>query len=132
MNLSKSSIEKLEQCDERLQELFQKVSETYSIQVIEGFRDKARQDEAFAKGFSKLQFPDSKHNSYPSLACDVVPLVNGKIEWNNKEQFYHFIGYVMGVAETLGLRIRSGADWNMNHVVKDQTFFDLPHFEIKE
>jgi len=132
MSLSQSSQDKLKNCDERLQELFNKVSQFYPCQIIEGFRDKARQDEAYQKGFSKLQWPDGKHNHFPSFAVDVAPLIDGKIDWNNKEQFYHFAGFVLGIAAILGINIRWGGDWNNNLDLKDQTFFDLPHFEVNE
>ena len=41
-----------------------------------------------------------------------------------------FAGYVKGVAASLGIEIRIGADWNGNFTAKDQSFHDLPHFEI--
>jgi hypothetical protein len=52
------------------------------------------------------------------------------------EQIYHFVGFVQGVASKLydqGLilhKLRSGADWNDNKNIKDQTFNDLMHFEL--
>lgn len=128
--LSKSSKEKLSTCSEPLRDLVEAVARYYPVQVIEGHRNKERQDEAFEKGFSKLEYPNSKHNSYPSLAVDIAPLINGKIDWNDTKQWYHFIGFVTGMASALGIKIRSGADWNSNLNLKDQSFVDLPHIEL--
>lgn len=131
MSLSKSSLEKLSTCDERLQELFKKVAEFYPCQVIEGHRNKERQDEAFEKGFSKVKWPDGNHNTYPSRAVDVAPLTkNNKIDWNDRIKFYHFIGFVLGVAQILGIKVRSGSDWDKDLDLNNQKFFDLPHWEV--
>jgi len=46
------------------------------------------------------------------------------------DRFYHFAGYVLGVAEILGIKIRWGGDWNGNFDLKDQNYYDLPHFEV--
>ena len=71
------------------------------------------------------------HNSLPSLGVDVAPYISGKgIVWE-ESQCYHFSGYVKGVADTLGINIRAGADWDGDDDISDQTFLDLVHFEIK-
>jgi peptidoglycan L-alanyl-D-glutamate endopeptidase CwlK len=118
---------RLDQCHEKLQDLFNKVVEEYDCTVICGFRTKEDQDEAFRSGKSKIQWPDGKHNQQPSLAVDVVPF---PIDWNDKNRFYHFGGYVLGIASSLGIKVRWGGDWNGNLDFKDQNFHDLPHFEL--
>ena len=60
---------------------------------------------------------------------DVAPY---QIDWQDKDRFYYFAGIVKGVALKLNIPIRWGGDWDSDTQVKDQTFFDLPHFEIKE
>ena len=69
------------------------------------------------------------HNNKPSLAIDVAPY---PIDWDDKISFYHFVGYVKGTADQLGIKIRCGADWNCNNNLHDQTFFDLTHFELRK
>jgi hypothetical protein len=32
----------------------------------------------------------------------------------------------------MGINIRCGVDWNGNIDLKDQNFYDLPHYEIME
>ena len=112
---SKSSLEKLSTCDERLQRVFNEVIKHYDCTVICGHRGEKEQNEAFIKGFSKLRFPDSKHNSMPSKAIDVVPFPF--TNWNHKLKFVHFAGYVLATAHHLGINIRCGIDPSRIHWV---------------
>ena len=128
-SFSRRSKDKLETCDSRLQDIMQEVIKHYDCTILEGHRDEATQDEYFRTGRSKVEYPNSKHNSYPSKAIDVVPY---PIDWNDKERFYHFGGFVKGIAAQMGIKLRWGGDWNSNNDFKDQTFHDLPHFEILE
>lgn len=127
--LSESSQAKLVTCDVRIQELVNKVSEEYNISVICGHRGQQEQDDAFAKGMSKLHFPQSKHNSFPSLAVDLAPF---PIDWNDKQRFVHMAGFVQGVAASLGYKIRWGGDFNQDNNFKNDSFIDMPHFELVE
>lgn len=126
---SLKSQERLNECHPLLQKLFLEVVKHYDCTVICGHRTKEDQDQAFRSGMSKVQWPDSKHNKRPSLAVDIVPY---PVDWQDKTRFYHFIGFVMGMAATMGIKLRSGADWDGDFDLKDQNFFDLPHFELAE
>ena len=126
---SNRSKERLATCHADLQKLFNIVIKTYDCSILEGHRSHARQEELYAQGKSKLRAGLSKHNTSPSRAVDVAPY---PINWNDRNRFYHFVGYVKGIADHLGIPIRCGADWDGDHDLKDQTFFDLPHFELKE
>jgi len=74
-----------------------------------------------------LKYPTSKHNTYPSLAVDVMPY---PIDWRDLYRIYYFVGYARGVANQMGIPIRCGADWDGDFNLKDQNFHDLPHFEL--
>lgn len=124
---SKTSIDRLSTCDVRLQQLFYAVVETWDCSIICGRRGKEEQNKAYAKGKSGLRFPESKHNSLPSKAVDVAPY---PIDWNDLGSFYMFAGYVKRVAEEMGIEIRYGGDWDGDKKTADQTFNDLPHFEL--
>ena len=126
---SKKSLSKLETCDKRLQDLFLRVVKKFDCTILEGHRGKDRQNKLFNEGKSKLKYPKGKHNSLPSKAVDVAPY---PIDWNDRERFTYFAGYVLGIAYQMGLKIRWGGDWDMDTQVKDNNFDDLPHFEIKE
>lgn len=120
-------------CDIQLQLLFNNVVEQFDCSIIQGRRSKAQQNKYFAEGKSKVRWPNSKHNVLNptdlSRAVDVAPYINGKISWDNN-QCYYFAGYVMRVADELGIKIRWGGSWDMDRDVNDQTFQDLTHFEI--
>lgn len=56
-----------------LQKLMLDVVRHYDIKLLHGHRDQATQNQLFADGLSKLQWPDSRHNTHPSMAVDVAP-----------------------------------------------------------
>jgi hypothetical protein len=126
---SGKSIERLLSCHTDLQRLFLEVIKNYDCTITCGHRGKDEQDEAVRTGNSKLAWPNSKHNSLPSKAIDVVPF---PVDWKDTSRFYHFAGYVLAVANTLGIKIRWGGDWNGDLQFRDEKFKDLPHFELVE
>jgi peptidoglycan L-alanyl-D-glutamate endopeptidase CwlK len=97
--------------------------------VIEGHRGEERQNFLFDSEQSKVRYPSGKHNAVVSLAADVVPY---PVDWEDGERFALFAGYVKGIAEMMGLKIRWGGDWNGDFYTKDTKFFDAPHFELDE
>ena len=125
---SKRSLGRLETCDERLQELFKEVVKRFDCTIIEGHRGEERQNEAYREGNSKVKYPNGKHNKLPSIAVDVAPY---PIDWSDRDRFHYFGGYVIGIAQQMGLNIRWGGDWDQDTKTKDNRFDDLVHFEIK-
>ena len=123
----RTSKKNLETADIRLQRIFNEVIKYFDCSIICGHRDKESQNKVFGEGKSKLQWPHSKHNSYPSKAVDAVPY---PINWEDTDRMYMFIGFVKGIATSMGYSIRTGADWDGDTLVDDQSFHDLPHFEI--
>ena len=128
---SKTSLDRLATCHPDLQRLFMKVIENYDCTILCGYRNEEDQNAAFSTGHSKLKYPDSKHNHRPSLAVDVMPYpVNWMDTRDNLCKIYHFIGYVKATADSLGIKIRCGADFNRNGNLFDDKWKDLPHHEI--
>lgn len=126
----KTSIENLRTCDERLQQVFNHAIKIIDCTIIEGHREKEKQDRYFAEGKSKVNFPDGKHNKTPSQALDACPWVNGSLSWDTRHCIY-LAGIVTGVAEMMGIKIRWGGDWDMDREpITDQEFQDLVHFEL--
>lgn len=119
----------LQTCHIDLQGLFNEVIRTYDCTILEGHRDEETQNIYHRQGKSKLSWPESAHNKNPSLAVDVAPY---PIDWNDSVRFYHFAGFVLGIATKRGIKIRWGGDWNGNMDFKDQNFHDLPHIELKD
>ena len=115
-----------------LQRLFNEVIKTYDCTILCGYRNEEDQNKAYHEGRSKIKYPNGKHNKQPSEAVDVAPWFAEKpnIRWEDKEKFYHFAGYVQAVADQLNIKIRWGGNWDSDDELHDQTFFDLPHFEL--
>ena len=125
----KRSLGALDTCDERLVKIFNEVIKTVDCSVLEGHRGESRQDRFYKEGKSKVKYPNGRHNKLPSVACDVVPY---PIDWNDRERFHLFAGFVLGIAKSMGIKLRWGGDWNMNWEVDDNKFDDFPHFELRE
>lgn len=125
----KRSTRQLATADPQLQLLFERVVEEYDCSIITGHRGEEEQNRAVEEGKSKLRYPRGKHNALPSRAVDVGPF---PLDWSNTKRFYHFAGYVQGVAKAMGIPIRWGGDWDRDYDLDDQTFNDLVHFELTE
>lgn len=124
---SKKSLERLRTCHGDLQELFQEVIKHCDCIIIRGHRGEEEQDKAFRDGFSKLKYPNSKHNGIPSMAVDVATY---PIRWDDTLGMYIFAGFVKGIATEMGIKIRIGADWDGDFRTNDQKLNDLVHFEL--
>lgn len=144
---------------EELQAVVDFAIKVYNISLIEGHRDQETQDRYFAQGVSKVQWPNGKHNTFPSDAVDIWPYVTnlagirvstalsghpdqikylakatGKSEkriWELILQEYATMkGVLMAAGEVHGVKLRFGDDWDMDGDRLDQTFNDLPHVEV--
>ena len=122
-NFSHKSWEKLASVDERLQRVFLEVVKTFDCTILEGKRSQERQQWLYDQGKSKTL--NSKH--LDGKAVDAAPY---PIDWHDLERFYYFAGFVRGVAYSMGIPLRLGADWDMDGEVKDHDFKDLVHFEL--
>ena len=128
MKFSKISLERLATCDERLQRVFAEVIKHYDCAILCGHRGKDEQNAERDAGRSKLSWPMSKHNTMPSRAVDAAPW---PLDWNDRERFALFAGFVRGIAMGMGIRLRLGADFNTNGRTKDDGW-DMPHFELED
>ena len=127
-SFSDTSKKRLSTCDEKLQTLFNEVVKHFDCSVICGHRGEKAQNKAYKAGNSQKQFPHGKHNKLPSNAVDVAPY---PLDWDDRERFQYFAGFVLGTAKQLNLDIRYGGDWDSDNDLKDNNFDDLVHFEIK-
>lgn len=124
---SNASQSRLSTARVELQHVFGIVILDYDHSILEGHRVQELQDEYFRTGRSRVRWPNGAHNTLPSDAVDAAPY---PIDWNNRERFVHFAGYVKGVGRALGYKIRWGGDWDGDFDLHDQTFMDLVHFEF--
>ncbi len=125
----KRSKERLATCDTRLQEVFNEVIKYVDCSILEGHRDKERQNQLYIEGKTKVKYPNGRHNSSPSNAVDVTPY---PVDWADRERQTLFAGFVIGIARSMGITLRWGGDWDMDFQVMDNRFDDFPHFEVKE
>ena len=106
--------------------------EVTDLSLISGHRGKEEQNALLAQKKSKLEFPQSKHNNFPSLAVDFQPYPMPDTE----AKLWGALGYIAAHAIIIGREegvcIRWGGDWNRNGDLTDQTFDDLFHLEIVE
>ena len=122
---SSTSKEKLLSCHQDLQTIFNYVIKYLDNTIVCGERNEHDQNKAFDKGFSKVKYPNSKHNSTPSMAVDAVPY---PIDWSDTNRMKYFAGYVMGIAKmlkrygTIEHDLISGLDWDNDTELKDTTF----------
>ncbi len=133
-----TSCKRLNSCHVDLQKIFNEVIKTTDCSIFCGYRTQREQNKAFINGLSQVEYPNSKHNLSPSMAVDAGPyfceLKN--TDWEDVKAFAVFAGYVMRIVEELFQagkithRIRWGGDWDGDGRTSDETFIDLPHFEL--
>lgn len=149
---SRTSIERLNTCHSDIQRVFIEVVKHFDCTILYGRRSPEEQFELFKKGRKEINgiwvvehphlvvtYKDgynkkSMHNHSPSLAVDVVPYYPDRphIRWNDSERSYMFIGFVLGIAKQMDITLISGTDWDGDTEVHDQTFMDIPHFQLKK
>jgi peptidoglycan L-alanyl-D-glutamate endopeptidase CwlK len=111
--------------------------------VTEGARPDEKQMEYFLAGKSKLDGVNkrSKHQVTKeeplSKAVDIAPY---PIDYSDglkaRARFYMLAGYMFAVSEMLLAsgeithKLRWGGDWDSDKDFSDQSFDDLPHFEL--
>lgn len=138
--LGNSSNKKLNTCHQDIQMI---VRTAIALSVIdfgiaEGERSVEKQQLYFKAGKSKVDGINikGKHNYSPSLAFDIYIFLNGKASWD-----FNHLCYVAGVLTTVSQQLyeqgkishllRWGGNWDKDgEIVSDQSFDDLPHFEL--
>lgn len=119
----RTSLYNLSTCHPELQLLFNEVIKTFDCKILCGHRDEAAQNDAYLNKKSNAKWGQSKHNTFPSLAVDVIPY---PVDWNNIPRFYEFAAFVLNTAMKMGIQIK----WGGFFIIKGKKFFDGPHFEL--
>jgi peptidoglycan L-alanyl-D-glutamate endopeptidase CwlK len=126
---SKSSLEKRDTLHPKLQKIVDEAIKHVDFTILEGVRTAERQKELVEQGKSKTL--NSKHLPDANGKSRAVDLSPFPIDWANTNRFYLFAGFIRGIANSLGIKIRLGADWDGDMNPRNQTFHDLPHFELE-
>ena len=97
----------------------------YDCAILCGHRDKETQNKEYREGDSMVQWPESKHNSDPSMAVDTVPYPDRWDIWKgDQSELYYFAGIVLSTGWDMGIELRWGGHF--------KNIFDGPHFELIE
>ena len=121
----KRSKERLKGVNPKLVNVLNELIKIMDVTIIEGLRTEARQMELLAQGKSKTKY--SKH--LEGKAVDLAPY---PIDWEDRERFHYMGGMIRGIGKQQGVDIRWGGDWDSDGEIKDNSFDDLVHVEIKE
>ena len=107
----------------------------FDVIVVEGVRTIQRQRDLYAQGRTKpgkivTWTMNSKH--IDGLAVDLAPYdyETRQILWGDVLKFNDMIRFMLRVAAAHKVKIRSGADWNQNGVLRESRETDSPHFEL--
>ena len=120
---SNKSLKELDTCDPLLQYLFKEVVKHFDCSIIEGKRSLKEQKELLKEGATKTL--DSAHLT--GKAVDVYPY---PVDFEDRDRWHYFGGYVLGTARQFGIDVIWGGDWDNDTKTKDNTFDDLCHFEL--
>lgn len=148
-SFGKKSKAQLDTCHRDIQLILNELIKFYDFSVLEGIRTAERQKELFDAGKSKLDGVSllSKHQGKPdtnrnivSYAVDIMPYSKGENAFSGDEKddrrFYLMMGMVKAITKRLLEEgkithdVRFGLDWDGDDTFRDQTFDDLPHFEL--
>jgi len=131
------SLENLSTCDLRLQIICNEAIKFIDFKVLEGHRGEEAQHAAFLSGASKLDWPNGKHNLFPSRAVDVAPIYydrGGQIDWRDIPAFARLAGFLEAIAYLKGIKVRLGMDWDGDWRTAGhdpgESFLDAPHLEV--
>ena len=122
-----------DELDPRLQNVMDYVLEHVAdVTLTTGHRTKEAQNMVFAHGFSKVQWPNGKHNKLPSIAVDLQPYPFPTDELKLRAALGYIAGRAIEYGRQHGIKLRWGGDWNGNGDVTDQNFDDLFHIELRD
>jgi len=148
------SKENLVTAHEDLQKVANEVIKYFDCTVTSGHRTPEEQFELFKKGRKESNGEwvivnkrevvthvdgydkKSKHNEFPSKAIDLYPC---PVSFNKDERdrAVYFAGYFIATARQMYERgeilqeIFSGMDWDGDNNLKEHSFVDIPHMQIK-
>lgn len=153
-NFGKRSQEQRATVTQKLKNIVDSAIKIFDFSFVCGRRSKEDQDEAYNKGYSKVQWPNSKHNTkvpedlakamdlYPhprpvwtkDLLNDIDSNMLHKSEilkmLKDWARWYYLAGLIKGIAHEQGTDIRQGCNWDSDSDFTDQKFDDIPHHEI--
>ena len=135
---SKTTIRRFKDVDERLVILFKYALKRspvdFGVAYMGGFRTGEEQHELYMadKSTKDGYLEKSKHQFGEAL--DFIPYIDGSHRIATKQYMKYYlivIGVLFACAAQLGIRIRSGYNWDRDEIwMDDQTFQDGGHIEL--
>ena len=119
------SKERLKGVNAKLVNVLNALIKIMDVTIIEGVRSEERQAELLEKGATKVKY--SRHMS--GKAVDVAPY---PVDWEARERFHYMGGMLRGIGQQMGLKVRWGGDWDSDGEIKDNSFDDLVHVELRD
>ena len=102
----------------------------FDLTVTCGRRSKADQEQAVREGRSKVHWPHGNHNTrQPAELARAVDIHPYPIDFKDTRRYYILAGLMLAVSN---VPLRWGGDWDGDGQLTDQTFNDLPHFEVRK
>lgn len=145
-SFGKRSTKNLNTCEDDIRKVMEMAISVSEVDfgISEGVRTLERQMELFNQGKSKIDGTTrkGKHNHNPSQACDIY-IYHPDLETRRRLAYdvgslCYVAGVIMACTQILLHRkeithtMRWGGNWDKDGVIlKDQSFDDLPHFEIR-
>jgi len=123
-----SSQNRLDQCAIPLQTLMEAVVLRRDCSIVCGHRDEQQQTLAFSNGASKAKWGQSPHNSFPSMAVDVIPWPE---QYTSQDAFKELAEVIFEEAIKLQINVKWGGFFRSfsNELVEKDG--DKPHWELK-
>jgi len=132
---SKKSLGKLNTCHPDLQKLLKEAIKHYDVTILQGIRTKEEQEELVRTGMSKTM--NSMHLDQGDGYAHAVDCALWPIDWHDRERFVFLQGFLKGLAVQMKANgeishdLRLGVDWDDDGNIKEHSFFDGPHVEIR-
>jgi hypothetical protein len=127
---SKKSMARLETCHPDIQKVLLEAIKHVDLTIIEGVRTREIQEEYVRTGKSKTM--NSKHLKQSDGYSHAVDVMAWPIKWNDWKRNAYVNGFLVGLAQGMGVKLRSGIDWDGDFDVSEHTFLDAPHLELDE
>jgi len=117
---SQRSLTRLHECHpDIVRVMLEAIKEGPDFSVLCGYRGEMDQNEAVARGYSKVKFPDSMHNQHPARAVDIAP---HPTDWQDHGRFKHLSVHILMVAQECNIALEWGGHWTR--------FTDMPHYQL--
>lgn len=106
------------------------LNEVCDVSLITGHRGEKEQNGLYPT-YTKVQWPNGKHNSWPSKAVDLQPYPYPQDNTKLIKQLAYIAGRAVEWAKRRHIDLRWGGDWDQDGDTNDQKFNDLFHFEVR-